>query len=412
VHARCAADIKARRKVLVIIAEDWFALSHFVPLLSEITVLGGDVVVATRSSGRVREIEALGARVRSLDFSRGSLNVARLLQVRSALARLIEDERPDIVHAIAMQTMVMTSLALGSCQHRPSAVVLHLTGLGYLGQSCAPITYVLRPMARAALRYCMRTQSAWLIAENSDDLSAIAAGGSVPPCRTAIIPGAGVDPALLPHLPPTANETPRAAFIGRMLVSKGVHILVEAHRLLRARGVQVELDLYGDADPGSRHAISAATLSKWNATAGIRWHGRTGDIVGAWATADIAVVPAMGGDGMPRVMLEAAACGRPLVVSDVSGCREFVRHEVEGLVVPPGDPGALAHAVALLANDRELRAKLGAAARRRVMSGYTVEAVRDRYRQLYMDLIMPVSSAAPANYEPAMAHSKASTTRS
>ena len=389
-----AGDSLARRKVLVVIAEDWFALSHFGPLVSELAALGDDVVVATRSSGRLHEIEVLGARTRPFDFSRGSLNVSRLLQVRSGLGRLIEDERPDVVHAIAMQTMVMTSLALATSKHRPSAVVLHLTGLGYLGQSRSPIASVLRPLAHAALRHCMMTQSTWLMAENSDDLAALAAAGSVPSRRTAIVPGAGVDPVLLPQLPLPVNATPRAAFIGRMLVSKGVHVLVEAHRLLRAQGVQVGLALYGDADPGSRQAITAATLSEWNGTPGVGWHGRTGDVVGVWAESDIAVVPAIGGDGMPRAMLEAAACGRPLVVSDVAGCRQFVRQGVEGFVVPPNDPRALADAIARLARDPELRARLGAAARRRVVSSYTIDAVREKYRQVYMGLSLPVPSMA------------------
>ena len=268
----------------------------------------------------------------------------------------------DVVHAIAMQTMVMTSLALIMTRHRPSAVILHLTGLGYLGRARSPFARILRPVAHAALRRCMASQRAWLVAENSDDLATMVAEGVVAQARTALVPGAGVDPALFAQLRPAPNPVPRAAYVGRMVLSKGVHVLVEAHRLLQERGVPLDLSLYGAADPGSRQAIPRKVLAQWSQRAGVSWHGRTDDVVGVWREADIAVLPALGGEGMPRAMLEAAACGRPLVVSGVAGCRQFVRNGKEGFVVPPGDVEALARALTRLAHDPALRASLGAAA--------------------------------------------------
>lgn len=391
-----ASEPRAHRKVLVVITEDWFALSHFVPLLSELVARSDDVLVTTRSSGRLQEIEALGVRSRRADFGRGSLNPARLVRACGALARLIEQEQPHVVHAIAMQTMVITSLALARSKHRPGAVVLHLTGTGYIGQSRSPIAALLRPLARAALRHCMSTQDTWLLAENHDDLAEFAAVGPMLPARTELIAGAGIDPAALAVLPPPANEVPRVAFVGRMLVSKGVHVLVEAHRLLRDKGIHVNIALYGNVDNASRLAIQRKTLDAWNALPGIRWHGTTNDVARVWAENDIAVVPGLGGDGMPRAMLEAAACGRPLIVSDVPGCRQFVRDGVEGFVVPPHDAPALAGALARLATDAQLRMRMGAAAHERVLAGYTTDSVRAAYRRVYVRLPGP-GAAAPAN---------------
>lgn len=371
-------------KILVVITEDWFALSHFVPLLTELKTLAAEVVVTARSTGRLHEIEALGVKTRPFDMRRGSLNVSVLWRVREGLARLIDQERPDAIHAIAMQPMVMTSLALAKANHRPAAVVLHLTGQGYLGHSRSPIAYLLRPLARAALRRCAASHRTWLLAENSDDVAKMVADRVAVPGRTAIVPGAGVDAALFPEIAAPLNSTVRVGYVGRMLRSKGLYVLVDAHRLLRARGIAVDLALYGDADAGSREAVPMDRLSGWSQQAGIRWHGRTGDIVGVWRAADIAVVPALGGDGMPRAMLEAAACGRPLVVSDVPGCRQFVRHGVEGLIVPPGDPTALADAFARLAGDPDFRVRAGTAARQRVVQDYTEEAVRAKLRALYL----------------------------
>jgi glycosyltransferase involved in cell wall biosynthesis len=382
-------------KVLVAITEDWFALSHFVPLLSELTALAGEVVVATRSTGRLAEIERLGVRTRPFDMRRGSLNVSVLRQVRDDLAQVIDEQTPDVVHAIAMQPMVMTSLALSQTVHRPSAVILHLTGQGYLGHSRSPIAYVLRPLALAALRRCTWHGNAWLVAENGDDVARMIADRVAAEGRTAIVPGAGVDLVHYPQQPAPHNATVRTAFVGRMLKSKGLQVLVDAHRLLRARGIAIDLALYGDADGASREAIPLETLAGWSREPGISWHGRTGDIVGVWRAADIAVVPALGGDGMPRAMLEAAACGRPLVVSDVAGCREFVRAGVEGLIVPPRDAAALAEALARLAGDSELRVQAGAAARRRVLL-YSEAAVRAKMREIYFAALPSVGRSLAA----------------
>jgi glycosyltransferase involved in cell wall biosynthesis len=206
------------------------------------------------------------------------------------------------------------------------------------------------------------------------------------PGRTAVLPGAGIDPARFPLLPPPSNRVPRLTFVGRMLTTKGVDVLVKAHQLLKVRGVAVELSLYGDADRGNREAIPAATLARWGQLPGVTWHGRTTDVVGAWGVADIAVMTPVTGEGMPRAMLEAAACGRPLVVSDVPGCRQLVRQDIEGLVVPPGNAKALADALARLIADRELRLQAGAAARRKLLREYTVASVRAKVREIYQSI--------------------------
>jgi glycosyltransferase involved in cell wall biosynthesis len=262
-------------------------------------------------------------------------------------------------------------------------VILHLTGRGYLGYARSPLALLLRTLANAALWRCTRRHNTWLVAENVDDVAEMVAARAAVAERTAIVPGAGVDPARYPQLAAPGNQTPRIAYVGRMIRSKGVHVLVEAHRRLRARGSKVEIALYGDADSGNREAIPRDQLEAWNAEPGITWYGRTNDIVGVWRTTDIAVVPALGGDGMPRAMLEAAACGRPLVVSDVPGCRQFVRPGIEGLVVPPGSASALAEALATLAADRALQLSAGAAARRKVVREYTETAVRAKIREIY-----------------------------
>jgi glycosyltransferase involved in cell wall biosynthesis len=179
----------------------------------------------------------------------------------------------------------------------------------------------------------------------------------------------------------------RVAVVSRMLWSKGIDVAVEAVRLARAQGAPVELALYGAPDPSNRRAIAEATLRDWSRD-GVAWHGPTTDVAAVWADHHVACLPSRGGEGLPRTLLEAASCGRALVASDVPGCRSLVREGVEGLLVPPGDAPALAHALVRLSGDPGLVAGLGAAARARIETGgFTEAAVSDGVRAVWRDLL-------------------------
>ena len=210
--------------------------------------------------------------------------------------------------------------------------------------------------------------------------------GEVPEKRTSILGGAGVDTDHFTALPTPHNNPVRLAFVGRLVWSKGVDVLIEAMDIVKARGVSVQLDLYGAPDEDNPRSLTKAQLDIWNGRTDVDWHGRSENIVEVWQQADIALVPSRGGEGMPRAMLEAASCARPLIVTDVPGCRHFVRDGVEGYIVPPENPQALAKAIRRLAGDKELCEKMGKAARQRVLEGYTEEkvirAVADVYGKL------------------------------
>ncbi len=171
-----------------------------------------------------------------------------------------------------------------------------------------------------------------------------------------------------------------------MLWSKGVDTAVEAARLARAEGANLELSLYGAPDPSNRRAIPEATLRDWSRD-GVAWHGATGDVAAVLARAHVACLPSRGGEGLPRALLEAAAGGRAILTTDVPGCRTLVRDGIEGLVVPPDDSKALAAAMVRLAADPALVARMGAAARARIVEGgFTEAAVTRAVLRLYADL--------------------------
>lgn len=371
-------------KILVCITEDWFALSHFKPLLATLAETAGEVVVACRSSGRMEEIEALGCRTVDFDFRRSSLRPAAQADVVRRLSALIRSERPDVVHAIAMQVLVVSSIATRLA--RVPHVVLHLTGLGFLGISEGLAARLIRPVALHELARTLRAPGNWLLAENPDDVAFLREGGADAGERLTILGGAGIDEREYPAQPLPANPVPVAAFVGRMIRSKGVDVLVAAQRILTRRGVALEVALYGKTDEDNPEAVPRSDLEAWARQGGVTWHGHVSDVREVWVRSDIAVLPAITREGLPRSVLEAAASARPLVVTDVPGCRHVVRRDIDGLIVPPADAEALADALARLAGDAEMRARMGASARQRVLDGFTIAHVQAGIRKAYAKL--------------------------
>jgi len=373
------------RKVVLLVSEDGFALSHFRPLIAVLRQVAHSVVVVTRSTGRHEEIEDLGTRVINFDFQRASSNPVREAGSAWALARILEDENPDVVHLVAMKPIVLGGLALKLV--RAPYTVVHMTALGLLGFGTGHLLGLYRIGALRLIASMLRKPSSYLLVENPDDLALLRARGADPGPRFAILGGAGVDPQAFAAQPQPSNDVPVAAFVGRMIRSKGVDVLIRAHARLKSRGVPIQVELYGSADGDHAEAIGEDVLRSWCAQPDVRWLGQVTDVGEVWRRADIFVLPARSREGMPRALLEAAACARPLVVTDVPGCRHFVRDGVEGLVVPPEDAEALANALELLARDRDMRLRMGEAARLRLLQGYTEAHVKTSLLASYTSML-------------------------
>lgn len=372
---------------MLCITEDWFALSHFKPLIRALGLISRDLVVVTRSSGRTGEIEALGARVIEFDFLRSTANPVRVWRTARALRDIVGIEKPDCIHLVALKPIVTASMALAAKRRQPVAV--HLTGLGLLSIASAPRGKIVRRIAIDAVRRLLRRPGSWLFVENEDDLAVIVDRAAAMAAHVTVLGGAGVDPDAFPAEPDPRNDRPVIAFVGRMIRSKGVDTLVTAARLAQSSGAEFRLDLYGKIDRDNPEAFAEDDIRAWQACGLIRWHGHVDDIRQVWSRSDIFVMAPLGGEGMPRAMLEAASCERPLIVTDVPGCRSFVRNGVEGFVVPPADPQALADAMRRLVGDPALRARMGKAARSRVLSGFTEAHVMADVTRAYETLLRP-----------------------
>ena len=369
-------------KLLYLITEDWFFVSHFLPMAQVARECGYQVVVATRVRDAGERIKASGIAVIPIESRRGSLSPLVAIRDFIQLFSILRAERPDIVHCIALRSVMIGGLAARLAGTK--GLILAPTGLGYLWLKPGIIGRLIRGGVRflvGSLLYCRGTR---YLFENRED--PVALGLDPDAFNMTVVGGAGVDPAefslsVEPSAPPM-----RVAVVARMIWPKGIGEAVAAVRRARASGAIVELDLFGQPDPSNPKSIPEQTLRKWSSLPGIAWRGHTSDVAAVWRDHHVALFLSAYPEGLPRTLVEAAAAGRPIVTTDVTGCREVVRDGVEGFLVPPGDEKAAAHALTALAADPALRAKLGAAARDRFEERFTAEAVKQKVRGLYQSL--------------------------
>jgi glycosyltransferase involved in cell wall biosynthesis len=368
-------------RLLYVVTEDWYFLSHRLPMARAARAAGFDVHVATRVVDGGPAIAREGFSLHSVPFARGRLSPRGSIASIRALRRIHREVEPAIVHHVAVQAAVLGSLAALS---RPVASVNAMTGLGYAFTSGSMKAAVLRPLMAAAARILFNGPQRIVLVQNPDDRDNMLALG-IAADRIALIPGSGVDVDSLRPLPEPEGP-PTIAFVGRLLDDKGIRTLVAAHRLLRERGSPVELLIAGTPDPANPASISEEEAAGWNREAGIAWLGHVSDISALWSRVHIAVLPSRR-EGLPKSLLEAAACGRPMISSDVPGCREVVRPRETGLLVPPDQPAALAAAIGQLASSPDLRALYGAAARRLAVERFSADSIGRQTVDLYRRLV-------------------------
>jgi glycosyltransferase involved in cell wall biosynthesis len=375
--SRPLSDVQGRKLVFVV-TEDWFFASHFLPMARAARELGLAVTVVTRVRSHKDIIEATGAKVIPLEAERRSLNPMTAGYTAGQLAAILKAEKADLVHCIALKSILIGGFA--AAMAGVSRRVYALTGSGFLGARTDTVSRLSQRAVRLLVRGLETPKTRYLF-ENTDDpkLLGLDPSGS----RVTILGGAGIDPeALQPELIPTQPPL-KVAVVARMLWSKGIDVAVEAVRAARAKGAAIELSLYGAPDPSNPKAIPEDTLKAWSAEPGIAWHGVTQDIAAVWRDHHVACLPSRGGEGLPRTLLEAAACGRAIVTTDVPGCRTLVRDGVEGRLVPSGDTPSLTEALITLSARPDLVARMGEAARTRVLDGFTERDVMDNVKQLY-----------------------------
>ncbi|MGH8249049.1 MAG: glycosyltransferase family 4 protein [Gammaproteobacteria bacterium] len=370
------------KKILYFVTEDWYFVSHRLPLAVAARAAGYDVTVVTRAQEHGRIIKEAGLRLIPLELRRRGMNPfiesASLLR----LAAIYRRERPDIAHHVAMKPVLYGSLA--ALAARTPHVVNALAGLGWLFTSSSPQARILGGVVRTLFSILLKRGA--VIVQNPDDARWLIQHGVPAPC-VHLIRGSGVDVKMfMPRL--EAEGEPLVMLASRMLCDKGVVEFVEAARLLRKSGARARFVLVGDTDTEHPASITSARLAQWQQEGIVEWWGRRDDMPAVLAQATVVCLPSYR-EGVPKVLIEAAACGRPIVTTDVPGCREIVGEGENGLRVPVRDAEALAAAIQRLLNDATLRQRMGERGRALVEAEFSTEKVIAETLALYRQLAEP-----------------------
>jgi glycosyltransferase involved in cell wall biosynthesis len=369
-------------------------LWHRLALARAARNLGFQVHVATPPNPQAASLAKDGFVFHPIPLTRRGINPFREVLTVVALRRLYRRLKPDLIHHLRLKPVLYGTLA-ARLAGRP-AVANSLTGLGYVFSATGRKVAALRRIAQLGLRFALRHKNSNVIFENPDDRRTFVESGLVSEGRTSIVAGSGVDIDFFQQTP-FPGGTPLVILASRMLWDKGVGEFVEAARIIAARGVRARFALVGDTDAGNPSAVPREQLQKWRDEGVIEWWGFRRDIQAVLGQSHVVCLPSSYGEGIPRILIEAASCGRPLVATDAPGCREIVRDKLNGFLVPVKDAESLANALHKLVIDEELRIRMGANGRKLVLTRFTLKQVLASNLAVYAELLSTAGSGGPTD---------------
>lgn len=359
-------------------------MSHRLPIALAALQNDYEVVLLTNVVNHREDIERLGIRVEHFNVSRGRISLIFDIRRIFEMRRFIRKLKPNILHVVGMKPIIIAGLS--TLFDRKIEIVYALTGLGYVFTSEKLKAKFLRVIIRPLLRIILNRSNSVTIVQNSDDEVFLSDNLNILKKKITVIRGSGVDTTEYFGISESLNFPPVIAMVSRLLGDKGVYELVEASKLLKKRGTSFRLVLVGNIDKMNPSSIPENTIKEWVTQGLIEWQGYRKDIKNVWMEAHICVLPSYR-EGLPKSLLEAAACARPVITTDAPGCKDIVEHNITGLVVPVKSITELADAIESLVNDRNLRIKMGLAGRERVISLFDKEIITEQTLKLYNSML-------------------------
>lgn len=375
--------MSAAPKLMFVVNVDWFFLSHRLPIALEARRQGFEVHIATGLTDRLGDLERAGLIVHPLVLDRSSASIGNAFATIKQLVRAFREVRPDVVHLVTIKPVLLGGLAARLA--RVPAIVAAVSGLGFVFIAHGLRAALRRSVVGAMYRFALHHRNVKVIFQNAEDRASLVRITGLDQTKTTLIRGSGVDLASY-RFTPEPSGVPVILLAARLLADKGVREFVEAARLLRQRACVVRMVIVGTGDPANPTSIAKEELAKWAQEGLIEQWGHRSDMPAVLASANVIVLPSYR-EGLPKVLAEAAACGRAVVTTDVPGCRDAIEPDSTGLLIPPRDAVALADAIALLVEDQQLRCRMGAAGRRLAESAFDVQQVVAAHIDIYRELM-------------------------
>jgi glycosyltransferase involved in cell wall biosynthesis len=382
----------AKQRLMLVVNDLRYFISHRLPIAQAALKSDLDVHVAYGELGGAEEgaLNALGLTLHFVPIQRGGTNPFADLRSVILLWALFRRVRPDLVHLVTIKPVLYGGLAARLA--RVPAVVSAMAGLGFVfieqgGVKAAVLRRVIKPLFGWALGHPHQT----LIFQNPDDRDRVLAMTKVSLQQVRLIRGSGID-LKTSTLVSEPEGIPIVAMASRLLRDKGVLEFVDSARLLRKRGVSARFWLIGEPDLANPASVTPEEVAAWQAEGVVECLGHRKDVPSLYAQAHIVTLPSYYGEGLPKSLIEATACGRAVVTTDMPGCRDAIVPDVSGLLVPPRDAVALADALERLVQDSDLRQSMGQSGRALAEREFGIAKVVAAHLQIYKDLLEPCAS--------------------
>ncbi|WP_028357695.1 glycosyltransferase family 4 protein [Brackiella oedipodis] len=369
------------KKILMVVNNPAFFLSHRLNIAQAAQAQGYQVVIATMAGQSVQKIKDLGFEHFVIPMSRSGMNPKQELHTIYALYQLFKKVQPDLVHLVTIKAVLYGGIAARMA--KVPAVVFAISGLGYLftrQQGFHPAQWITRHLYRLALAH----KHARIIVQNQNDAATLKQLATLDEQQIVLIKGSGVDLDLFKATPEPALPPLKVVMAARLLKDKGVQEYVQAAQLSAQQEPALEWQLAGALDPGNPSAVTAQELANYQQH--IHYLGEVKDMAALYQNCHIAVLPSYR-EGLPKSLIEAGACARAIVTTDVPGCRDAIIAEQTGLLVPAKNATALFQAVQRLANDHELRQRFGKAGRQLAETVFDEQKIVSRQIEIYRDLL-------------------------
>jgi glycosyltransferase involved in cell wall biosynthesis len=373
------------KALLFVVNAPEFFLSHRLPLAVAAQKAGFQVHVATAYGPDVQHIQLLGFKHHIVPFARSGQNPLNELATLLRLVKLYRRVRPTLVHLITIKPVLYGGIAARLVGIK--SVVSAVSGLGTVFLADSAVARIRRGLVTRLYRAAFKQKHLAVIFQNPDDREALLGLNVLRYEQARMIRGSGVELADYPCVPEPEGKTV-VVMAARLLRDKGVFEFVEAARLLQERGLSLEMRLIGSPDPGNPTSVRHQELEQWKSDGYVQLLGYRKDIAVQYAAANIVCLPSYR-EGLPKSLVEAAACGRAVVTTDVPGCRDAITPGVTGLLVPVKDAVALADVIQTLIKDPELRSSMGQAGRALAEEAFTIEKIVEQHMDIYRDLSQP-----------------------
>lgn len=361
-------------------AESFF--SHRFPIALLAAQSGFEIHIATAGSSPFQAFLDNGFHHHLLPLTRSGKNPLHELKTIYAIYQLMQRLKPDIVHLVTIKPVLYGGIA--GRLLRTKAIVMAIPGLGYTYTKAGLIPRTLRFITTRLYRFALHQNNLKVIFQNPDDRTQLMKITGISADKTLLLRGSGVSLSDYPHLP-EPNGTPIVVMAARLLKDKGVFEFVAAAKRCHANGIHARFWLVGDRDLGNPETLSEQEFNQLKKDATLELLGFRADIATIFAQANIVVLPSYR-EGLPKVLQEAAACGRAVITTDVPGCREAIIPGKTGLLVPARNAIALADAIETLIENPTVREQFALAGRALATESFNVKNIAAAHVSIYQQL--------------------------